>query len=91
MIHGEIILEGVEEQISQQRCAVSAHWYANNLPKNWVSEADVDIVDKKFNSEAQFPTGEVSVLRRLPIISPECVEIIGCYETLPPGVKNPLE
>ena len=54
-------------------------------------QRNVDIVDKKVNSEAQFPTGEVSVLRRLPIISPECVEIIGCYETLPSGVKNPLE
>ena len=31
------------------------------LPKNEVSEADVDVVDTKVNSQAKFPTGEVRV------------------------------
>lgn len=49
------------------------------------------LADKKVSSKAQFTTGEVSVLLRLPISRPESVEIIGCYETLPSDVKNALE
>ena len=55
------------------------------LPKNEVSEADVDVVDTKVNSEAKFPTGEVRVASiRLPImiIRPESMKIISGDEAL---------
>ena len=30
----EIVLEGMKEEISQQRGTIGAHWYTNNLPEN---------------------------------------------------------
>ena len=38
----EIVLEGMKEEISQQRCTIGAHGYTNNLPENRVSKANVD-------------------------------------------------
>ena len=43
----EIVLEGMKEEISQQRCTIGAHWYTNNLPENRASKTNVDVVDKK--------------------------------------------
>ena len=65
------------------------------LPKNEVSEADVDVVDTKVNSEAKFPTGEVRVASiRLPImiIRPEW-KIISGDEALSSlsGVEDSLQ
>ena len=66
------------------------------LPKNEVSEADVDVVDTKVNSEAKFPTGEVRVASiRLPImiIRPESMKIISSDEALSSlsGVEDSLQ
>ena len=41
----EIVLEGMKEEISQQRCTIGAHWYTNNLPENRASKTNVDVVD----------------------------------------------
>ena len=49
----EIVLEGMKEKISQQRCTVGAHWYTNNLPENRASKTIVDVVNKKVNSETK--------------------------------------
>ena len=49
----EIVLEGMKEEISQQRCTIGAHWYTNNLPENRASKTNVDVVDKKVNSETK--------------------------------------
>ena len=43
----EIVLEGMKEEISQQRCTIGAHWYTNNLPENRASKTNVVVVDKK--------------------------------------------
>ena len=40
----EIVLEGMKEEISQQRCAIGAHWYTNNLPENRASKTNVDML-----------------------------------------------
>ena len=55
------------------------------LPENEVSEADVDVVHTKVNSEAKFPTGEVrvaSIRLLIMIIRPESVKIISGDEAL---------
>ena len=52
----EIVLEGVKEEISQQRCTIGAHGYTNNLPENRVSKTNVDVVDKIVNSETKLST-----------------------------------
>ena len=54
----EIVLEGMKEEISQQRCTIGAHWYTNNLPENRASKTNVDVVDKKVNSETKLSTRE---------------------------------
>ena len=41
----EIVLEGMKEEISQQRCTIGAYWYTNNLPENRASKTNVDVVD----------------------------------------------
>ena len=46
-----MVLEGMKEEISEQRCTIGAHWYTNNLPENRASKTNVDVVDKKVNSE----------------------------------------
>ena len=64
LFHGfdhEIVLEGMKEEISQQRCTIGAHGYTNNLPENRVTKANVDVVDKKVNSETKLSTREVYV------------------------------
>ena len=43
----EIVLEGMKEEISQQRCTIGAHWYTNNLPEKRASKTNIDVVDKK--------------------------------------------
>ena len=73
----EIVLEGMKEEISQQRCTIGAHWYTNNLP----SKTNVDVVDKKVNSETKLSTREVCVPHGHPIIRPEGVKRIGSNET----------
>ena len=54
----EIVLEDMQEEISQQRCTIGAHWYTNNLPENRASKTNVDVVDKKVNSETKLSTRE---------------------------------
>ena len=36
----EIVLEGMSEEITQQRCTVGAHWNTNNLPENRASKTN---------------------------------------------------
>ena len=36
----------MEEEISQQRGAIGAHWYTNNLPENRAPKTNVDVVEK---------------------------------------------
>ena len=76
----EIVLEGMKEEISQQRCTIGAHWYTNNLPENRASKTNVDVVDKKVNSETKLSTREVCVPHGHPIIRPEGAKIIGSNE-----------
>ena len=57
----KIVLKGMKEEISQQRCTVGAHGYTNNLPENRASKTNVDVIDKKVNSETKLSTGEVRV------------------------------
>ena len=57
----EIVLEGMKEEISQQRCTIGSHWYTNNLPENRASKTNVDVVDKKVISETKLSTREVRV------------------------------
>ena len=57
----------MKEEISQQRCAIGAHGYTNNLPENRVSKANVDVVDKKVNSETKLSTRELCVPHGHPI------------------------
>ena len=59
----KIVLKGMKEGISQQRCTVGAHGYTNNLPENRASKTNVDVIDKKVNSETKLSTGEVHVPR----------------------------
>ena len=79
----EIVLEGMKEEISQQRCTIGANWYTNNLPENRASKTN-DVVDKKVNSEINLSTREVCVPHGHPIIGPEGAKIEGvkafqCY------------
>ena len=85
----EIVLEGMKEEIRQQRCTIGAHWYTNNLPENRASKKkNVDVVDMKFNSETKLSTKEVFVPHGHPIIRPEGAKIIGSNEAFPFRVKN---
>ena len=60
--------------------------------KRQASEADVDVVDERVNSEVKLATGEESVLpSRLPIIRPESVKIIGSSEALSSCVEGSLQ
>ena len=70
----------MKEEITQQRCTIGAHWCADNLPKNRASETNVDVVDKKVNSETKLSTGEISAPRWRPIIRPEVAKIVGSNE-----------
>ena len=91
MFHGfdhEIVLEGMEEEISQQKGNIGAHWYTNNLPENRAPKTNVDVVDKKVNSETKLSTREVCVSHGRPIIRPEGAKRIGSNEAFPFGVKN---
>ena len=81
----KIVLEGMKEEISQQRCTIGAHWYTNNLPENRASKTDVDV---KVNSETKLSTREVSVPHGHPIIRPEGAKIIGNNGAFPFRVKN---
>ena len=87
----EIVLEGMKEEISQQRCTIGAHWYTNNLPENRASKTNVDVVDKKVNSETKLSTREVCVPHGHPIIRPEGAKRIGSNEAFPFRVKNSFQ
>ena len=87
----EIVLEGMKEEISQQRCTIGAHWYTNNLPENRAAKTNVDVVDKKVNSETKLSTREVCVPHGHPIIRPEGAKIIGSNEAFPFRVKNSFQ
>ena len=76
----EIVLEGMKEEISQQRGAIGAHWYTNNLPENRAPKTNVDVVEKKVNSETKISTREVCVPHGRPIIRPEGAKRIGSNE-----------
>ena len=60
---------------------VGAHGYTNNLPENGVSKANVDVVDKKVNSETKLSTREVCVPHGHPISRPESAKRIGSNES----------
>ena len=87
----EIVLEGMKEEISQQRGTIGAHWYTNNLPENRAPKTNVDVVDKKVNSEIKISTREVCVPHGRPNIRPEGVKRIGSNEAFPFGVKNSFQ
>ena len=78
----EIVVEGMKEEISQQRCTIGDHGLTNNLPENRVTKANVDVVDKKVNSETKLSTSEVCVRDRHPISRPEGAKRIGSNEAL---------
>ena len=61
----------MKEEISQQRCTIGAHWYTNFLPESRASKTNVDVVDKKVNSETKLSTREVCVPHGHPITRPE--------------------
>ena len=81
----------MKEEISQQRCTVGAHGYTNNLPENRASKTNVDVIDKKVNSETKLSTGEVRVPRWRLIIRPEGAKIIGSNEAFSFSIKNSLQ
>ena len=82
----------MKEEISQQRCTVGAHGYTNNLPENRASKTNVDVIDKKVNSETtKLSTGEVRVPRWRLIIRPVGAKIIGSNEAFSLSVKNSLQ
>ena len=76
----------MKEEISQQRCTVGAHGYTNNLPENRASKTNVDVIDKKVNSETKLLIGEVRL-----IIRPEGAKIIGSYEAFSFGIENSVQ
>ena len=78
----------MKEEISQQRGTIVAHWYTNNLPENRAPKTNVDVVDKKVNSEIKISTRELCVPHGRPNIRPEGVKRIGSNEAFPFGVKN---
>ena len=59
---------------------ISGH-ISNNLPENGVSKANVDVVDKKVNSETKLSTREVCVPHGHPISRPESAKRIGSNES----------
>ena len=81
----------MKEEISQQRCTVGAHGYTNNLPENRASKTNVDVIDKKVNSETKLSTGEVRVPCWHLIIRPEGAKIICSNEAFSFGTKNSLQ
>ena len=81
----------MKEEISQQRCIVGAHGYTNNLPENRASKTNVDVIDKKVNSETKLSTGEVRVPRWRLIIRLEGAKIIGSNEAFSFSIENSLQ
>ena len=81
----------MKEEISQQRCPFGAHGCTNNLPENRVSKANVNVVDKKVNSETKLSTGEVCVPHGHPISRPEGAKRIGSNEAFPFCMKNSFQ
>ena len=81
----------MKEEISQQRGTIGAHWYTNNLPENRAPKTNVDVVDKKVNSETKLSTREVCVPHGRPIIRPEGAKRIGGNEAFPFRVKNSFQ
>ena len=81
----------MKEEISQQRGAIGAHWYTNNLSENRAPKTNVDVVEKKVNSETKISTREVCVPHGRPIIPPEGAKRIGSNEAFPFGVKNSFQ
>ena len=81
----------MKEEISQQRGTIGAHWDTNNLPENRAPKTNVDVVDKKDNSETKLSTREVCVPHGRPIIRPEGTKRIGGNEAFPFGVKNSFQ
>ena len=81
----------MKEEISQERCTIGAHWYTNILQENRASKTNVDIVDKKVNSETKLSAREVCVLHGDPNIRPEGAKIIGSNEAFPFRMKNSFQ
>ena len=81
----------MKEEISQQRCTFGAHGYTNNLLENRVSKANVNVVDKKVNSETKLSTGEECVPHGHPISRPEGAKRIGSKEAFPSCMKNSFQ
>ena len=63
----------------------------NNLPENRVSKTNVDVVDKKVNSELKLSAREVCVPHGHPISCPEGAKRIGCNEAFPFHMKNSFQ
>ena len=58
----------MKEEISQQRCTIGAHWYTNNPPENRASKTNVDVVDKKVNSETKLSTRDCKTMAKTYIL-----------------------
>ena len=63
--------EGGDQPSKVRKVHCWAHWYSNTLLGNKATKTNVDVVDKKDNSESKLTTGEVRVPRWRPIICPE--------------------
>ena len=81
----------MKAEISQQRCTIGAHGYTKKLPENRVSKANVDVVDKKVNSETKLSTREVCVPHGHPISRPEGAKRIVSNEAFPFCMKNSFQ
>ena len=81
----------MKEEISQRRCTIGGHGYTNNMPENRFSKANVDVVDKKVNSETKLSTREVCVPHGHPISRPECAKRFGSNEAFPFCMKNAFQ
>ena len=81
----------MKEEISQQRCTVGAHGYANNLPENRASKTNVDVIDKNVNSETKLSTGEVRVPSGQMIRRQRGAKIIGSNEAFSFSIENSLQ
>ena len=64
---------------------------AYSSSENRASKMNVDVVDKKVNSETKLSTREVCVPHGHPIFRPEGAKIIGSNEAFPLCVKNSFQ
>ena len=60
----EIVLEGMKEEISQQRSTIGAHGYTNNLPENRVLAVEFVLVRTGKNNLLQHASKTMLLKRR---------------------------